>query len=240
MKIKTMTLLLAAAAVLSLAGCANSDSSSSAETTTTTTTAASAAPAPAPTDGKPGGKYIFSQAFEGEKETFLSVDIDPTKLFISFEAGGKGTYSSPAGTTPLTWDDKSFTVEGGGKNEFTLEGDKLTVKDNNMTLIYIHESSYQQPDGVPEGKYAFVSAHNDGTPLDTGTGVTAENTYLEFYSDGTGNASSASGKQGFTWEKGHILYSDGTDSTYILRGTTMTVFDLQSTITLELVPGSDA
>ena len=238
--IKLIAALTAAAlAASALVGCADKNSSSSAAATTTTTTTASAEVTPPSPDGSPRGKYYFTQAFENDKEVFLSVDLDPTKLCFEFKDDGKGIYTNPGGSTDFTWDKSTINISGGAKNDYTLDGDTLTVTEGSHKLIYVREGSFKDPNGIPEGKYAFVSAHNDGTPI-TADGITAENTYMVFNSDGTGNAFTVNGNQSFNWSKGHITYADKTDSTYVLRGNTLTVFEITSTVIMEKVADKDA
>jgi len=227
--------LTAALALSALAACSSGSSSSQAETTASVTTAATK-PAPPPADGKPLGKYYFSQAFNGDKEVYLNVDMDPSTIYFEFREDGTGSYVSPNGTSKITWSGSEATVEGSSKVTFKTENEKLTVEDGTMTLIYIHESAYEKPSDIPDGKYVFSSAHDDGKPIEVGSEVTAESTYLIFKKDGTGIAHSASGSQTFTWSNGHINYPDGSDATYVLRGTTMTLFEINSTMILKKAP----
>lgn len=223
----------------------SSEDSSQTSTTTTTTTAADEPSAAEddssyssgytetptePTDGKPGGRYIFSKAFDGDKEVDLSPDIDINTFYFHFNGDGSGVYSSPSGATQMAWKDGSLSTDNGLEAKYILEEDQLTVSEGSTKLIFIHESVYEDTREKPEGKYVYYEGYMDGEKLPESDAVTAENTYMIFNSDGTGTASGASGTSEFTWKDGKINYADKTDATYVLHGDKLTLYEITSTV----------
>ena len=184
-----------------------------------------------PADGKPGGKYIFSKAFSGDNEVDLSPDFDIKNFYFHFNGDGTGVYSNPAGAEQIAWKDGSLSTDSGLEAKYTLDGDQLTVTDGDMKLVMIHESVYEDTREKPDGKYVFSEGYVDGEKTDNDA-ITAENTYMIFNSDGTGEASGSNGVSSFTWENGKIYYEGNreNDASYVLHGDELKLYEITSTV----------
>ena len=184
-----------------------------------------------PTDGKPGGKYIFSKAFSGDKEVDLSPDVDIKTFYFHFNGDGTGVYSNPTGAEQIAWKDGSLSTDSGLEAKYTLDGDQLTVTEGDTKLVMIHESVYEDTREKPDGKYVFSAGYVDGDKMEDDS-ITPENTYMIFKSDGTGEASGTNGVSTFTWENGKIYYEGNkeNDASYVLHGDELKLYEITSTV----------
>lgn len=182
----------------------------------------------------PSGVYVLD-SMEAEGVTIDSTQLETLGIiaYIEFFEDGTGTLASIQGDAEdFTWEEGTIFSDG-DKLSYTLDGDTLTVEEEEGTMIFIagekpdFTPSVITPDTdeLPSGRYSLTAVTVDSQTVSGDDLVTAglSDAYIEFRNDGTGTLSAMDNTEEFTWSGTTIIDSIGAKQSYLYDDDTVTI-----------------
>lgn len=196
---------------------------------------------PAAPDGPVGCYVLDSMTMEGttiDAEMLASLGMT---AYIEFFEDGTGTIDLMGETEDFEWEDDTIYADGEALT-FTLDGDTLTITDDEGEMVFVAGEKPETPivtptepvdypDELPDGVYYLTEVSANGTTVSgddlVATGLS--DTYIEFRADGTGEIGIMGETEEFTWEGTVMTDSIGDVLTYTYDGTEVS-FEAEGTV----------
>ena len=184
----------------------------------------------------PDGVYVLD-SIEAEGVTMDAAQLKDLGInaYIEFFDDGTGTLATVTGEAEdFTWEDGTIFSDG-DKLTYTLDGDTLTVKEEEGTMVFIAGEKPEitppvttpdpDEDDLPSGRYSLTAVTVDGQTVSGDDLVTAglSDSYIEFRNNGTATISAMGSTEELTWSGTTLTDSVGIKQSYLYDDDTVTI-----------------